>query len=218
MKSRGTTTPGLAGLAAFTLFAFASCDRRGGVTVAQTVDVAGTRVGSVSVVRTRVVRLNQPAFVGELVVTATENPAPPEACTPERQAVTGGQLTFRGTRFAVHRGGIGCDRLGRPDAYVDVFASGNVRAVQNANALAPEVAARAGWRIELHVHGSIDDAALDMTSDPPLSREDIVLLLTLGMTRAELDQAVRPGDAEVHVTAPAIPEPVPIRDDFRRRR
>ena len=44
------------------------------------------------------------------------------------------------------------------------------------------------WRISLHAYGDIDDLHLDMTSDPPLSQEDIVLLLTIGMTGAEVAQ------------------------------
>src|SRR5207245_836905 len=44
------------------------------------------------------------------------------------------------------------------------------------------------WRITMHAYGVANNLRLDMTSDPPLSQEDIVLLLTIGMTRAEVDQ------------------------------
>jgi translocation and assembly module TamB len=43
------------------------------------------------------------------------------------------------------------------------------------------------WRIQLRALGSDGDIRVELTSDPPLSQTDIVLLLTLGMTRPELD-------------------------------
>ncbi len=45
------------------------------------------------------------------------------------------------------------------------------------------------WRIWLHGYGNAEKLHLDMTSDPPLSEDDIGLLLAFGITRAELDQA-----------------------------
>ena len=44
------------------------------------------------------------------------------------------------------------------------------------------------WRITLNVHGDADDLKMTLASDPPLRQEDIVLLLTIGMTRAEIDR------------------------------
>ena len=44
------------------------------------------------------------------------------------------------------------------------------------------------WRITLNAHGDADDLKMNLASDPPLRQEDIVLLLTIGMTRAELDR------------------------------
>ena len=44
------------------------------------------------------------------------------------------------------------------------------------------------WRIMLFAHGDADNLKVTLSSDPPLSQEDIVLLLTIGMTRAELDR------------------------------
>ena len=51
---------------------------------------------------------------------------------------------------------------------------------------------RAGgrWRIHMHAHGDTDAPKITFSSDPPLSQEDIVLLLQLGMTRAELDRGL----------------------------
>ena len=44
------------------------------------------------------------------------------------------------------------------------------------------------WRITLEAHGDADNLKVSLNSDPPLSQEDIVLLLTLGLTRAEIDR------------------------------
>jgi translocation and assembly module TamB len=46
------------------------------------------------------------------------------------------------------------------------------------------------WDISVRAHGSSEDLRLDLTSDPPLDQEDIVLLLTVGMTRAEIDRGL----------------------------
>jgi translocation and assembly module TamB len=80
------------------------------------------------------------------------------------------------------------------------------------------------WRISLHAYGDVDDLHLDMTSDPPLSHEDIVLLLTIGMTGAEVAQ-VQAGSLgtsaalEALATASgadrAVKNAIPLIDDFR---
>ncbi len=63
-----------------------------------------------------------------------------------------------------------------------------------------------------------------MTSEPALSQEDIVLLLTVGMTRAELDQlAASSIGASIALNAlgaasgadRAVKQAIPIIDDFR---
>jgi len=46
------------------------------------------------------------------------------------------------------------------------------------------------WDITIRAHGESDDLKLDLTSDPPLGQDDIVLLLTVGMTRAEIDRGL----------------------------
>jgi len=81
------------------------------------------------------------------------------------------------------------------------------------------------WRITLHAYGTgTDDLQMDLTSDPPLSREDIVLLLTIGLTRAEVDQ-VQAGSASAGLAFEAIgtasgvdravKQAIPVIDDFR---
>jgi translocation and assembly module TamB len=44
------------------------------------------------------------------------------------------------------------------------------------------------WRITLQARGEAENLKVTLSSDPPLSQEDIVLLLTLGLTRAEIDR------------------------------
>jgi translocation and assembly module TamB len=45
------------------------------------------------------------------------------------------------------------------------------------------------WRITLHAYGDPETLRVDLSSEPALSQDDIFLLLTLGLTRAELDRA-----------------------------
>ena len=80
------------------------------------------------------------------------------------------------------------------------------------------------WRINMHGHGDIEAPEVRFTSDPPLSQEDIVLLLTVGMTRAELDRNLSGALASAvglealnAVTGldQALRTTVPIIDEFR---
>lgn len=80
------------------------------------------------------------------------------------------------------------------------------------------------WRITLHAYGDTEDLHVDMTSDPALSREDIFFLLTIGLTRAEVDQ-VRAGSVYASAAFEAIgtvsgadravKTVIPVIDDFR---
>jgi translocation and assembly module TamB len=80
------------------------------------------------------------------------------------------------------------------------------------------------WRITLHAFGDADNLRVDMTSEPSLSQEDIVLLLAVGMTRAELDQlqasSIGASIALNYLGAAsgadrAVKQALPIIDDFR---
>jgi translocation and assembly module TamB len=85
-------------------------------------------------------------------------------------------------------------------------------------------AAGSKWRITLHAYGDVDSVQVDMTSDPPLSREDIFFLLTIGLTRAEVDQ-VQAGSVYASAAFEAIgtvsgvdravKQAIPVIDDFR---
>jgi translocation and assembly module TamB len=76
----------------------------------------------------------------------------------------------------------------------------------------------------MHATGDTDAPALQLSSDPPLGQDDIVLLLQLGMTRAELDRGLASSLAQsVSLEAlsaltgfdQALRKTVPIIDDFR---
>lgn len=117
------------------------------------------------------------------------------------------KITLRSSEFDVREGYVRFDDAYRIAPKVDVRAQTEYRRyAKSAEATAAEAAAgtpggataSAGagttaqsggqWRINLHAHGDVDDLKVDLSSDPTLGQEDIVLLLTLGLTRAELDR------------------------------
>jgi translocation and assembly module TamB len=80
------------------------------------------------------------------------------------------------------------------------------------------------WRITMHAHGDADKLKIDLTSDPALAQDDIFLLLTVGLTRAELDQSQSASVGEsVALEAlgtlsgadRAVTEALPVIDEFR---
>ena len=81
------------------------------------------------------------------------------------------------------------------------------------------------WRFNMHASGDSNDLKIELTSDPPLSQEDVMLLLTLGMTRAEIEQmrgglAVAGAGAALEAlnlsgASSKIRESIQVIDDFR---
>jgi translocation and assembly module TamB len=74
------------------------------------------------------------------------------------------------------------------------------------------------------VQGDVDNLRAEFTSDPVLSQEDIVLLLTMGMTRAEVDRTLATSlgqtvgfEALSQLTGAnqAVRSLIPILDEFR---
>ncbi|NUO49665.1 MAG: hypothetical protein HOV80_12480, partial [Polyangiaceae bacterium] len=104
------------------------------------------------------------------------------------------KVQLRAHEFDVQEGFIRFDNPNRVEALVDVRATTEIRryaAAQDPGADTTGGSATGGeWDVGIHAHGSTDDLKLDLTSDPPLSQDDIVLLLTVGMTRAELDRSL----------------------------
>jgi translocation and assembly module TamB len=151
------------------------------------------------------------------------------------KALQGGRFHLRGNDFDVRQAFIRFDDPTRIAPNVDVVAVTEYRrysdttAQSAAGAGANGIASSGGvagsvWHITVHAYGDADNLHLDMTSDPPLSQEDIVLLLTIGMTRAEVDQlqagslgtsAALEALATVSGADKAVKSAIPIIDDFR---
>ena len=151
-----------------------------------------------------------------------------------------GKIFLRRSEFEVTQGRVRFDDLTRIAPDVDVTAVTEYRRYQtntpatSAPTSAP-TATSAGsstantsqggrWRIQLHAHGDADKLKIDLTSDPALAQDDIFLLLTVGLTRAELDQAQSASVGEsVALEAlgslsgadRAVIDAVPLIDEFR---
>ncbi|HEX7452251.1 MAG TPA: translocation/assembly module TamB domain-containing protein, partial [Polyangiaceae bacterium] len=148
-----------------------------------------------------------------------------------------GKIFLRRSEFEVTQGRVRFDDLTRIAPEVDVTAVTEYRRYQTnapATSGAPTAPSSGGssaptsqggrWRIQLHAHGDADKLKIDLTSDPALAQDDIFLLLTVGLTRAELDQAQSASVGEsVALEAlgslsgadRAVTDAVPLIDEFR---
>jgi translocation and assembly module TamB len=146
----------------------------------------------------------------------------------ELRALTGGhfRLPFGSNVFDIKQGIIKFDDPTRIDPNVDLVAVTEYRRSADSFGASGSSSTRSGanWRITLHAYGAGDDLKVDLTSDPPLSQEDIVLLLTIGITRAEADQ-IQAGNLGTGVAlealsalsgaSSAVRSAIPVIDDFR---
>ena len=158
----------------------------------------------------------------------------------EMSTLTGGHVRVFANDFEVQKGTIRFDDPTKIVPHVDITAVTEYRRYNNT--LSSAGAGGTGgastssggvtsggqggalWRITLHAYGDADDLKIDMTSDPALSREDIFFLLTIGLTRAEVDQ-VRAGSVYASAAFEAIgtvsgvdravKQAIPVIDDFR---
>jgi len=144
----------------------------------------------------------------------------------------GSRIRLRASKFDVRDGTVRFDDTTRITPILDVtavteyrrYSSGGVEAA-SAEVATPGVTSAGGqWRIQLHAHGDADNLRLDMTSEPALSQEDIVLLLMLGVTRAELDQMQASSIGETAALEAlsaltgadsVVRESLPVIDEFR---
>jgi translocation and assembly module TamB len=156
------------------------------------------------------------------------------------RTLPGGRFHFQSNEFDVRQGLIRFEDPTRVAPNVDVTAVTEYRRYSDTSAGgaagagsdeggpsgASVSSTRGGsvWRITLHAFGDADDLRVDMTSEPSLSQEDIVLLLAVGMTRAELDQlqasSIGASIALNYLGAAsgadrAVKQVLPIIDDFR---
>jgi translocation and assembly module TamB len=149
-----------------------------------------------------------------------------------------GKIFLRRSEFEITQGRVRFDDLTRIAPQVDVTAVTEYRRYQtNTTATAAPTAAPTAsgssvaptsqggrWHIQLHAHGDADNLKVDLTSDPALAQDDIFLLLTVGLTRAELDQAQSASVGEsVALEAlgslsgadRAVTDAVPLIDEFK---
>jgi len=75
-----------------------------------------------------------------------------------------------------------------PEQASVVSSGGPTDAPASAAQAAASTSAAGIWRITLQARGEAENLKVSLSSDPPLSQEDIVLLLAIGMTRAEIDR------------------------------
>ena len=112
------------------------------------------------------------------------------------------KLRLRNTEFEVREGSVRFDDPHRIAPKVDVRATTEYRRSstltgpeappqEGGGASGPQGAQAGGlWRIGMHAYGNAEALQVDLSSDPALRQEDIVLLLTFGLTRAEIDQGL----------------------------
>ena len=126
-----------------------------------------------------------------------------------------GLVRFRNADFEIRRGVIDFDDTFRLDPNFDIVAVTEIR--RSGDLTGPR------WRIRLHAHGNRDAFQLDTSSEPELSQEDVILLLTVGMTRAEAEQLQADeltGTAALEALATVtgldreVQRAVPVIDDF----
>ncbi len=109
--------------------------------------------------------------------------------------VPGGHIFLRRNSFEVKSGLVRLNDPTRLRPEVDVSAVTDFRRFENPAGTQATVSSTAttsgggSWRIRLRAYGPPDDLRVDLASDPPLAQDDIFLLLTVGLTRTELDQA-----------------------------
>jgi len=142
--------------------------------------------------------------------------------------LTGGRIRLRANEFEIRQGYVQFDDTTRIAPHVDVTAVTEYRRYSASGPTSGTTSAGAThtggvWRITLHAFGDADNLTLDMTSEPALAKEDIVLLLTVGMTRAEVDQLAASvgGNAALEALSSltgadtAVKKAVPVIDEFR---
>lgn len=144
--------------------------------------------------------------------------------------VRGGRIDLRGHSFEVQEGVVRFNDPTRLRPEVDVRAVTEYRRYRDQGAATTGTAVSStsapgssSWRIHLHAYGPPDELRVDLSSDPSLSSDDIFLLLTVGLTRTELDQSRQAGVGQsvalealgsLSGAESAVTKTVPI-DEFR---
>ncbi len=146
----------------------------------------------------------------------------------------GGRIRMRRNEFEVESGEVRFDDPATVAPRVDLRANTEYRRYSSSTSTssnppaggnAAETGSTSGqWRITMHAYGDADNLKIDLTSQPKLSQDDIFLLLTVGLTRTELDQAQSASLGEsVALEAlgsltgadSAVTDAIPVIDEFR---
>lgn len=96
----------------------------------------------------------------------------------ELAVVKGGVFKLRRNDFDIREGVMRFEDETKIDPNIDLTAVTEFRRAASAGATAE-------WRIKMHVYGTRDELKMDLSSEPNLSQEDLIYLLTIGMTKAE---------------------------------
>ena len=84
-----------------------------------------------------------------------------------------GRVTFRRNRFILENAVVRFDDPGRINPYLDVRARTRIRT----------------FDVTMWLSGRADDLTIRLASEPPMSQEDLLALVTVGSTRTELGQS-----------------------------
>jgi len=84
-----------------------------------------------------------------------------------------GRVTFRRNRFILENAVVRFDDPGRINPYLDVRARTRIRT----------------FDVTMWLTGRADDLTIRLASEPPMSQEDLLALVTVGSTRTELGQS-----------------------------
>jgi translocation and assembly module TamB len=142
----------------------------------------------------------------------------------------GGRVRLTRNEFEIQQGRVRFDDPTRIAPLVDVTAvtefrryGGSIDA-STAPTSSGSPSTSGEWKVQMHAHGDAETLRIDLTSQPQLSQDDIFLLLTLGVTRAELDQ-VQSSSVGESVALEAlgaltgadqvVTEAIPVIDEFR---
>jgi len=117
------------------------------------------------------------------------------------QAKQSGRIRLRQHVFEIREGSVSFDDPMRINPRVDLRATTEYRRYMSQSTVPSGTSGGAGgtadarsalggrWRITMHAHGNADELRIDLTSDPALSPDDVFMLLTVGVTRTEVNQA-----------------------------
>ncbi|MFH1312444.1 MAG: translocation/assembly module TamB domain-containing protein [Candidatus Eisenbacteria bacterium] len=104
--------------------------------------------------------------------------SPSQPSATGRVSVEEGYVKFLDRKFEIARGTVDFVERDRLNPMIDLRAQSRVRAYKALQTTA--------YTVNLDIAGSLDEVRVDLTSDPPLDRSNILSLLTLGVTRDQL--------------------------------